>query len=469
MDGRRLDHLGPPARARHGLGRTFQQTELFESLTVRQNIAMGCEATLAGRNPLDHIVTRVGHRRMIRERTDESIRMCGLAELADVHVGTLSTGWRRHVELARCVAGTYEVLLLDEPSSGLDRRETEHLGEILGRVVRERGVGILLVEHDMALVNQVCDHVYVIDFGKQIFDGPTREIRDSEIVRRAYLGKDISVVEGINRRPSSPGMTRTNVRTRSAGPMVARDPGSDAAPLLEFAGVTAGYGPTTVLRDVSIHVQAGEVVALLGPNGAGKTTALRCASGSVHPSKGRILVDGRDVTKVPPYRRAKMGLCLIPEGRGIFRSLTVAENLRLSVPSYSSNPSEALDRALTSFPVLRSRLNEIAGHLSGGQQQMLSVARAYLGDAKVIMLDEVSLGLAPLVVDEIYQALDALAKTGVAMLLVEQYVSRALHMCDSVVLINKGGVAYSGPPTNLDEQSFLRDYLGVDYEETSGP
>jgi ABC-type branched-subunit amino acid transport system ATPase component/branched-subunit amino acid ABC-type transport system permease component len=469
LDGRRLDHLGPPARARHGLGRTFQQTELFESLTVRQNIAMGCEATLAGRNPLDHIVTRVGHRRMIRERTDESIRMCGLAELADVHVGTLSTGWRRHVELARCVAGTYEVLLLDEPSSGLDRRETEHLGEILGRVVRERGVGILLVEHDMALVNQVCDHVYVIDFGKQIFDGPTREIRDSEIVRRAYLGEDISVVEGSNRRPSSTGMTRTNVRTRSAGPMVARDPGSDAAPLLEFAGVTAGYGPTTVLRDVSIHVQAGEVVALLGPNGAGKTTALRCASGSVRPSKGRILVDGQDVTKVPPYRRAKMGLCLIPEGRGIFRSLTVAENLRLSVPSCSSNPSEALDRALTSFPVLRSRLNEIAGHLSGGQQQMLSVARAYLGDVKVIMLDEVSLGLAPLVVDEIYQALDALAKAGVAMLLVEQYVSRALHMCDSVVLLNKGGVAYSGPPTNLDEQSFLRDYLGVDYEETSGP
>jgi ABC-type branched-subunit amino acid transport system ATPase component/branched-subunit amino acid ABC-type transport system permease component len=468
MGGRRLDRLGPPARARHGLGRTFQQMELFESLTVRQNIAMGCEAALAGRNPLDHIVTGVGQRRIIRERTDEALRMCGLAELADAHVGTLSTGWRRHVELARCVAGTYEVLLLDEPSSGLDRRETQHLGEILGRVVRERGVGILLVEHDMALVNQVCDHVYVIDFGKQIFDGATPEIRGSEIVRRAYLGQDISAAEGSNRTPSSPGMTRASVRTRLEGPMVARDPGPDAAPLLEFAGVTAGYGRTTVLRDVSIHVRAGEVVALLGPNGAGKTTALRCASGGVRPSKGRILVDGRDVTKVPPYRRAEMGLCLIPEGRGIFRSLTVAENLRLFVPGSSSNPSEALDRALTNFPVLRSRLNEVAGRLSGGQQQMLSVARAYLGNAKLIMLDEVSLGLAPLVVDEIYQALDALAKTGVAMLLVEQYVSRALNMCDSVVLLRKGGVAYSGPPTNLDEQSFLRDYLGVDLEETAG-
>jgi branched-chain amino acid transport system ATP-binding protein len=247
------------------------------------------------------------------------------------------------------------------------------------------------------------------------------------------------------------------------------DPGSDTAPLLEFAGVTAGYGTTTVLRDVSIRVQAGQVVALLGPNGAGKTTALRCASGSVRPSTGRILVDGRDVTKVPPHRRAKMGLCLIPEGRGIFRSLTIAENLRLFVPSNSGNASEALDRALTIFPALQSRMNEVAGRLSGGQQQMLSVARAYVGNAKIIMLDEVSLGLAPLVVDEIYRALDALAKTGVAMLLVEQYVSRALHMCDSVVLLRKGGVAYSGPPTNLDERSFLRDYLGVDFEEASGP
>jgi branched-chain amino acid transport system ATP-binding protein len=223
------------------------------------------------------------------------------------------------------------------------------------------------------------------------------------------------------------------------------------------------------LRDVSIRVQAGQVVALLGPNGAGKTTALRCASGSVRPSTGRILVDGRDVTKVPPHRRAKMGLCLIPEGRGIFRSLTIAENLRLFVPSNSGNASEALDRALTIFPALQSRMNEVAGRLSGGQQQMLSVARAYVGNAKIIMLDEVSLGLAPLVVDEIYRALDALAKTGVAMLLVEQYVSRALHMCDSVVLLRKGGVAYSGPPTNLDERSFLRDYLGVDFEEASGP
>jgi ABC-type branched-subunit amino acid transport system ATPase component/ABC-type branched-subunit amino acid transport system permease subunit len=196
MDSRRLDHLGPPARARHGLGRTFQQMELFETLTVRQNIAMGCEAAFAGWNPLDHIVTGVGQRRIIRERTDESIQLCGLAALAHAPVETLSTGWRRHVELARCVAGTYEVLLLDEPSSGLDRRETEHLGEILERVVRERGVGILLVEHDMALVNQVCDHVYVIDFGKQIFEGTTREIGASQIVRHAYLGEDIDVDEG---------------------------------------------------------------------------------------------------------------------------------------------------------------------------------------------------------------------------------------------------------------------------------
>jgi branched-chain amino acid transport system ATP-binding protein len=260
-------------------------------------------------------------------------------------------------------------------------------------------------------------------------------------------------------------MTGMNGKTRSATPTFARAPGAPA--LLEFAGVTAGYGSTTVLRDVSIHVYAGEVVALLGPNGAGKTTALRCASGSARPTRGRILVDGRDVTKLPPHRRTEIGLCLIPEGRGIFRSLTVAENLRLFVAGNGGNPSEAFDRALTIFPALQSRLNEAAGRLSGGQQQMLSVARAYVGNPKIILLDEVSLGLAPLVVDEIYRVLDALAKTGVAMVLVEQYVSRALHMCDSVVLLRKGSVVYCGPPTNLDERSFLREYLGADLEDAS--
>ena len=188
LNGKDLRRLGQPARARGGLGRTFQQTELFGSLTVAQNVELGAEAQFAGWNPVSHLLTSRRQRHEMRERAAEAMTLCGVAELSGRTVGSLSTGQRRLVELARCLAGTYEVLLLDEPSSGLDRVETERFGKVLEAIVAQRKVGILLVEHDMALINKLCDYVYVIDFGKPIFDGTVAEIRDSPIVRHAYLG-----------------------------------------------------------------------------------------------------------------------------------------------------------------------------------------------------------------------------------------------------------------------------------------
>ena len=226
-------------------------------------------------------------------------------------------------------------------------------------------------------------------------------------------------------------------------------------------------GDRRVRRDrcpanVSLAVQPGQVTALLGPNGAGKTTVLRTASGIIRPRQGRVELDGEVVTSQPPFRRATRGLCLIPEGRGIFRSLSVRENLRLHSLPGRRPPADAADRALSVFPALKPRLSETAGQLSGGQQQMLALARAYITQPKVILLDEVSMGLAPQVLDTVFQALRTLAATGVAMLLVEQYVTRAMAMADFVVLLNKGAVAYEGPPSELDEQAVLRGYLGMD-------
>jgi branched-chain amino acid transport system ATP-binding protein len=241
-----------------------------------------------------------------------------------------------------------------------------------------------------------------------------------------------------------------------------RAPATVGAPVLRFDAVRAGYGATTVLRDVSFEVKAGQVVALLGPNGAGKTTVLRTASGIIRPTSGSVRLDNVDVSRRAPHRRSALGLCLIPEGRGVFKSLTVRENLRLHVPAGGSQPDTAIDRALTVFPALSGRLNVPAGHLSGGQQQMLSLARAYVTSPSVILLDEVSMGLAPRVVDEMFQALRTLASTGTAMLIVEQYVTRAMTMADSVVLLNKGTITYDGPPSQLDEQAVLKGYLGVD-------
>jgi branched-chain amino acid transport system ATP-binding protein len=216
-----------------------------------------------------------------------------------------------------------------------------------------------------------------------------------------------------------------------------------------------------VLSGVSLRVPNGKIVALLGPNGAGKTTTLRTIAGVVRPTEGAIALDGQNITSMAPYRRAEKGVCLIPEGRGIFRSLTVHENLRLY---HGSMPvtTETLDRAYSAFPVLKPRSKETAGRLSGGQQQMLALARAYIRRPRLVLLDEVSMGLAPLIVEEIFEAMTELAKTGAAMLLVEQYVARTLTMADSVVLLNKGQTVYDGPAASLDEETILKGYLGVE-------
>jgi branched-chain amino acid transport system ATP-binding protein len=238
---------------------------------------------------------------------------------------------------------------------------------------------------------------------------------------------------------------------------------NDTTTVLSLAGVSAGYGRSTVLRDVSFDVPAGRIVALLGPNGAGKTTLLRTVVGLLRPTDGTIRLRGADITRHAPYQRTRDGLCLIPEGRGIFRALSVRDNLRMQITSNKRRDRiEAVERAVETFPILGQRLNQLAGTMSGGQQQMLALARAYLANPYVVLLDEVSMGLAPKVVDEIFQAVRGLAGQGTALVLVEQYVNRALELADEVVLLDRGTVAYNGPASDLDEAEVLRGYLGVD-------
>jgi ABC-type branched-subunit amino acid transport system ATPase component len=188
--GRDVTTLSPQARAQRGLGRTFQRMELFDSLTVSENVALGREAGLAGSNPLRHLRGSHSDARLIREATRSALNLVGIEDLGDRRPADLSTGQRRLVELARVCAGDFKIILMDEPSSGLDRRETEHFGQILRYLVEQGGLGILCVEHDMELVMSVCDYVYVLDFGKPIFDGTTAEVAASPIVRMAYLGSD---------------------------------------------------------------------------------------------------------------------------------------------------------------------------------------------------------------------------------------------------------------------------------------
>jgi ABC-type branched-subunit amino acid transport system ATPase component/branched-subunit amino acid ABC-type transport system permease component len=194
LHGRDVTRLGPATRGRLGLGRTFQRMQLGDSLTVAENVALGREASLAGGNPLTQVVALPQQRQETLRATHEALELCGIADLAQIQAGALSTGQRRLVELARCLAGSFDILLLDEPSSGLDRDETAAFAEVLRRVVAERGCGVLLVEHDFPLVMSVCSDIYVLDFGRLIFEGAPAEVASSPIVQAAYLGSpDVTV------------------------------------------------------------------------------------------------------------------------------------------------------------------------------------------------------------------------------------------------------------------------------------
>jgi branched-chain amino acid transport system ATP-binding protein len=230
--------------------------------------------------------------------------------------------------------------------------------------------------------------------------------------------------------------------------------------MLELRDIGAGYGETTVLRGVDLVVPDGATVALLGPNGAGKTTLLRVASGLLQPTSGQLLLDGHDVTTADPHELTARGVCHVPEGRGVFGQLTVRDNLLLQAVG-AEDGEEAVQRAVEAFPRLGERLEQFAGTMSGGEQQMLALARAYVQRPRTVLLDEVSMGLAPVIVDEIFRFLRRLADEGAALLLVEQYVTKALAMADYVVLLNKGEVAFWGEPGELEGRDLFAEYAGL--------
>ncbi|WP_131736932.1 ABC transporter ATP-binding protein [Actinomadura roseirufa] len=233
-----------------------------------------------------------------------------------------------------------------------------------------------------------------------------------------------------------------------------------AAPALELAGLTVAHGSTVVVRGVSLTVPQGAVVALLGANGAGKTTLMRAAAGLLRASRGTVRLDGRDVTARPADLRSRAGLCHVPEGRGIFRGLTVRENLQLQVPK--ARAAEAVTEAVEFFPQLREKLKVQAGTLSGGQQQMLALAAGHLRRPTVLLVDEPSLGLAPLVVDEIFEFLARRAAAGTAILIVDQFVDRTLAIADTAHVLRRGEIVHSAPADELDQAEVFDHYAGTD-------
>jgi branched-chain amino acid transport system ATP-binding protein len=247
--------------------------------------------------------------------------------------------------------------------------------------------------------------------------------------------------------------------TSTVQPIESGTTSAPAPAALEITGLTAGYGRTTVLRDVSVSVAPGSVTALVGPNAAGKTTLMRVASGLLKPNAGTVRMAGTDVTSLPTHRRAREGFCLIPEGRAVYKSLTVRENLLMQAPK--GELEAAVESAATSFPILGERLNQKAGTLSGGEQQMLALTAAYVRNPSLILVDEVSLGLAPIVVDLIFDFLTEVAGRGSALLIVDQYVTKALGMADHAYVLRRGQIVFDGEPSTLLDGDLFERYLGT--------
>jgi branched-chain amino acid transport system ATP-binding protein len=229
-------------------------------------------------------------------------------------------------------------------------------------------------------------------------------------------------------------------------------------PLLELEDVSAAYGPFRALFGVSMQVRPGSVVAVLGSNGAGKTTVARVCSGLVRATSGTVRFEGVDITKQKPYRLARLGIAHAPEGRSVFASLTVEENLTLSLRRElgKSGLSDGLDRAYSMFPRLGERRRQVAGTLSGGEQRMLALARVMVNPPRLLICDELSLGLAPIIIDEVYGTLETIRDAGATLLIIEQLVKHALGIADDVIVLTKGTVSYSGPAAEVDQ---LMEYL----------
>jgi branched-chain amino acid transport system ATP-binding protein len=461
--GIRLGDIELTGRAPHdiagrGVARTFQTIRLYRDLTAVENVLVGMHSRRK-HDTFQQLALLPIFRRGQRERVSEArelLRTVGLDPdaLGDRRASTLSYGDQRRLEVARALALKPRLLLLDEPAAGMNPSEKLRIRELIEKLNAD-GLTVLLIDHDMRLVMGVCQRIAVLNFGRKIADGPPTEISEDPGVVTAYLGTQAAREGGVH----VPGAEGPEVLQMSEQAPV-REP---ERPLLDVTDLEVGYGAIRAVRGVSFKVAEGEVVALIGANGAGKSTILNTLSGLTRPRSGRAVFDGLDLTLAQPDRIVRHGLVQVPEGREILARLSVRENLELGAwgrrdgREVQKQIAELMER----FPILGQRAALPAGQLSGGEQQILAIARGLLARPRLLLLDEPSLGLAPQMVDTVFQVVEEIHKEGKTILLVEQNALRALEVADRAYVVETGQILLSGSGAALRRNPEVRKaYLG---------
>jgi branched-chain amino acid transport system ATP-binding protein len=403
-----------------GVGLAHQIPKPFRKLTVRQNV---------------EIASYVVPRSRRKEVVTNALEITGLLNRSEKIAGSLGLLELKRLEIARVLALDPELVLLDEVAAGLNGSDLDQLIELV-RKVHSSGKTVILVEHVQEVIHQLAQRVVVLEWGEKLMEGTPAEVSQDQRVIDIYLGD----TEG----SASP------TRVKSVEP---------AEPRLSVSGLSAGYGPVNVLNNINLDVRPGEILAVLGSNGAGKSTLAKAIEGMIKTKSGVITFNGKDVTSDPVFKRMRAGMALVPEGRRLFADLSVKENLHLGLASPRN--TEPLERVYELFPKLVDLADRRAGNLSGGEQQMVAIGRALAGEPDVIIFDELSLGLAPIIVDRMLDAVGKVADWGTSVILIEQSVHKSLSLADKILVLRRGEVVFSGLPSEFTEEELQSAYLGA--------
>ncbi len=416
----------PDAFASLGIARSFQITNLFAGLTVRENLRLGVQARAAERFNLWRRKETLAH---VNRETDELIRFLGLEGVEEAQVANLSYGGQRLMEIGVALTARPRILLLDEPLAGLAAAERERIVTMIRQLSRH--MGVLLVEHDIDRVFEFAGRITAMANGVVLVEGDAATVAADRQVQEVYLGSGRKIVMG------------------------ARSHAVAGEVLLELDGVNTFYGKSHILHDVSLEVRANQVTALLGRNGAGKSSTIKSIMGLVAPASGTIRFADKTISGLTPEAIARAGIGLVAQGRRLFPGLTVAENLKLGGLSRQrgSGVHWTEERIFGYFPRIRDKLGTKADLLSGGEQQMVAIARALSGNVKLLLLDEPFEGLAPAVVEEVFKSLDQLRRD-IAILIIEHDLDLVLALADHAYVLDRGHVSHAGPVepllTNLE-------------------